>query len=73
MATSLAWQEFHRAKEMEKNQRQIAVETRKKIRQERAEKKKQEAEEKKRQKALQQVEEAIHKNNRLSKKNKRRK
>lgn len=71
VATSLAWQEYHRAKEIEKSQRQIAIETRKQTRHERAEKKKQEAEEKKRQKALQQVKGAIHKNNRLSKKNKR--
>lgn len=63
VATSLAWQEYYRAKEIEKNQRQIAVEKRKRKRQETAEKKKQEAEEKKRQKALQRAEKAIQKNN----------
>jgi len=47
VATSLAWQEYHQAKEMEKYQRQIAIEERKRKRQETAQKKKQEREEKK--------------------------
>jgi len=45
VATSLAWQEYHQAKEMEKYQ--IAIEERKRKRQETAQKKKQEREEKK--------------------------
>jgi hypothetical protein len=61
VATSLAWQKYHQAKEMEKCQRQIAVEERKRKRQETAEKKRQEAEEKKRQKVLQQAEKAAKK------------
>ncbi|XP_018405554.1 PREDICTED: uncharacterized protein LOC108781930 [Cyphomyrmex costatus] len=40
VATSVAWQEYHRAKETEKSQRLIAVEERKRKRQEMAEKKK---------------------------------
>jgi len=47
VATSLAWQEYHQAKEMEKYQCQIAIEERKRKRQETAQKKKQEREEKK--------------------------
>jgi len=61
VATSLAWQEYHQAKEMEKYQRQIAIEERKRKRQETAQKKKT-IEEKKRQKkkesALQRAEKA---------------
>lgn len=40
VATSSAWQEYHRAKEMAKNERQIAVEKRKRKRQKMAEKEK---------------------------------
>ncbi|XP_011687067.1 PREDICTED: uncharacterized protein LOC105449508 [Wasmannia auropunctata] len=40
VATSLAWQEYHRTKEMEKSQRLIAIEERKRKRQKTAEKKK---------------------------------
>ncbi|EZA51902.1 hypothetical protein X777_09217 [Ooceraea biroi] len=69
VATSSAWQEYHRVKEMEKRQRQSAVEQRKRKCQETAEKKKQEAEEKKRKKALQQAETVTQKNNRSSRRN----
>nr|XP_012217082.1 PREDICTED: protein MNN4-like [Linepithema humile] len=71
VATSLAWQEYHREKEMEKCRRQNAIEERKRKRQETAEKKRQETEEKKRQKVLQQAEKAAKKNNSLNRKNKR--
>lgn len=80
VASSSAWQEYHRAKEMEKIERQIAIENRKRKRQEtaekkrqEAEKKKQEAEKKKKQKTLQQAEKATKKNNRSSRRNERRK
>jgi len=62
VATSLAWQEYHQAKEIEKYQRQIAIEERKRKRQETAQKKKTRKRGKKRQKekerALQRAEKA---------------
>ncbi|XP_032670936.1 uncharacterized protein LOC116844007 [Odontomachus brunneus] len=52
VATSLAWQEYHRAKETEKSLRLIGIENRKRKRQETVEKKKQAIEEKKKAKIV---------------------
>lgn len=75
VATSAAWQEFHREKEIQKNRRQIEIAEKKKKRQEvaeqkkkEAEQKKKEAEEKKRRKALEKSEKAEKKTNKNLKK-----